>query len=645
MKIRSWLPLRLACAVAALGVHTAHAQRASENVVASAEDAFGTKVGNDNVGLYDPRSARGFDPQLAGNVRIEGLYFDQQANFGSRLTRSTTMRIGLSAQSYPFPAPTGIADITLVMPAQRTVIATNVEYQYPVGQRAVSLELSTPLIAGKLGMVASFKGEKRFSDWRGDTRVGIGAVLFRWTPNDRFELIPFIYDNRAAHEETQPFILTGGTYLPPRVDRSVFFGQEWAERKSDDLDAGVLMRTTPFENWRLQAALFRSVQTRPENHVVFFRNTQPDGRANLEILAYPKHKAASTSGEVRASGVFTDGRLRHTIHLAVRGRDTERLFGGGDTENLGPARIGVYQPVAKPNYVFGTRDNDAVTQVSPGISYAGQWLGVGEFSVGLQKAFYHRAFGKLGAPAASTRSRPWLYNGTLALYPTKSLSVYGGYTRGMEEFGTAPETATNAGEPVPAAVTRQIDAGIRYRIAPGLSLVSGVFEVTKPYFDRNTALLFTDVGQLRHRGIEVSLAGKPRDDLTVVAGAVFLQARVSGLPVDQRLIGPVPPGTPPHIIRANLQYEIPGWRGLSVDAQVENNASQNANRLNTLRIPSSTVLSLGFRRPFKMREAEATFRFQVQNLFNSYAWTVDGASGRFSPIPPRRLLARLAVDF
>ena len=124
--------------ICGLCAQPAFAQRADENVVTAAEDAFGTKVGNDNVGLYESRSARGFDPQQAGNMRVEGLHFDQQATFGSRLARSTSMRIGLAAQSYPFPAPTGIADIQLVLPANKTVISVSAEYQMLVGSRGTT---------------------------------------------------------------------------------------------------------------------------------------------------------------------------------------------------------------------------------------------------------------------------------------------------------------------------------------------------------------------------------------------------------------------------------------------------------------------------------------------------------------------------
>ena len=625
--------------------NSASAQRADENGVTSAEDAFGTKVGNDNVGLYESRNARGFDPQQAGNMRIEGLYFDQPATFGSRLTRSTTMRIGLSAQSYPFPAPTGIADIHLILPANKTIVSASAEIQAPVGQRGITAEVSTPLIADKLGMVLSSKADTRRSDWRGEAQVLIGAGLFRWTPKDSVEIIPFIYYNQSFGEEVQPYVLTGGAFLPPRVDRSVFFGQDWAERRSNDFDAGVIMRSTPWTNWRLQAGLFRSVQDRPHNYVVFLRNTQADGTANLDILAYPKHASGSTSGEVRASGVFTSGSYRQTVHIALRGRDTTRLFGGGTTVNFGPSRIGIYRAVTEPAYILGTRDKDVVSQFTPGVSYVGEWSNVGEFSVGLQKSFYHRGFGREGATPVTTRSQPWLYNATLALHFSADLTAYAGYTRGLEEFGTAPENAVNGGEPVPAGLTKQLDAGFRYRIFPGLNLMAGVFEVSKPYFDRDTANIYTDVGNLRHRGIEMSLAGRPIKGVTVVAGAMILQARVSGLPVDQGLIGDVPPGTPPTITRLNVQYEIPAWHGLSVDAQVETSGSVYANRLDTLRAPATATLALGARYAFTALQAKANLRVQVQNITNAYDWNVEGASGRFSASSPRRYLVRLAADF
>ena len=634
-----------ACAVVLTVSGFAYAQRADENALASAEDAFGTRVGTEGVGLYDMRSARGFDPQQAGNIRVEGLYFDQQGTFGSRLTKATSMRIGLTAQSYPFPAPTGIADITVHQPADTTIVSATAQYSKPRGMSQLILDISTPLIGDKLGMVL---GANRFHSG-GEQATGGGVLtiagIMRWRPNDVTEVLPFFFRNSSFQAEVPPSIFTGGNYLPPKVDRSVFYGQKWAASRSEQRNLGFIARSSPWPNWRIQAGLFHSKQDRSKNHAVFLRNTTQAGLANLDILKHPPHYSDSYSGEARVSGVFTDGAFRHTVHIATRGRSVHRLFGGGQTLSYGQVQLGVYQPVAERAYTLGVRDKDLVRQITPGVSYAGQWANVGEFSVGLQKSFYRRRFGKENVAPQSTESQPWLYNGTLTYYLTPDLTLYSGYTRGIEEFGTAPDNAVNAGQPLPAALTEQIDAGFRYRLMPGVNLIAGVFEVSKPYFDRNTANVFTDVGSLRHRGIEISLSGKVVPNVTVIAGAMFLQARVSGLTVDQGLIGRVPPGTPPRLMRVNVQYDVPALKGFSLDGQVEVIGGHTANRLNTLRVGSAATLSLGTRYSFNVGKTRANIRLQMQNVTNSFDWVVDGASGRLAPSAPRNYVARLSADF
>jgi iron complex outermembrane receptor protein len=91
----------------------AMAQHASDNPVVSAEDAFGLTVGLESTGLYNPGLIRGFNPQTAGNARIDGLYFDQQAPLTERVIEGSTIRVGISEVGYAFPAPTGIVDYDL----------------------------------------------------------------------------------------------------------------------------------------------------------------------------------------------------------------------------------------------------------------------------------------------------------------------------------------------------------------------------------------------------------------------------------------------------------------------------------------------------------------------------------------------------
>src|ERR1700739_4781781 len=74
--------------------------RSDENAVTQAEDAFGFSVGRERLGVYNSGNARGFSPSAAGNLRIEGLYFDQEFGLPGTLLDSTSIKVGLSAQGY-----------------------------------------------------------------------------------------------------------------------------------------------------------------------------------------------------------------------------------------------------------------------------------------------------------------------------------------------------------------------------------------------------------------------------------------------------------------------------------------------------------------------------------------------------------------
>ncbi len=74
--------------------------------------------------MYNPSGVRGFSPQAAGNVRIDGLYFDQQGALSNRVIEGSVIRVGVTEIGYAFPAPTGIVDYELRHPGDGTPSAT-----------------------------------------------------------------------------------------------------------------------------------------------------------------------------------------------------------------------------------------------------------------------------------------------------------------------------------------------------------------------------------------------------------------------------------------------------------------------------------------------------------------------------------------
>ena len=635
------LPLAVCAAVVCLA-GSAFAQRAGENAATAADDAFGTQVGNESIGLYGTHDARGFSPVQAGNARIEGLYFDQQAFVNERVQRGSTVRVGISAQSYAFPAPTGIADYNLRLPGEKQIVSAVASYG-PFDSYGVEVDGQFPVVADKLSVglgIGSTRYDNDVADKNRDWSVG---VLARWRPADAVQVSGFYGHFEDCRNAQQPQIFTAGAYLPPRFPRRVFFGQTWTGGNCIDANGGLLARAALPDDWTLRAGVFRSYN-RYSFFGDFLRAAQPDGTAQHSILSLPRQTFTAYSGEIRASKIVAEGPRRHTFDFAFRGRDVQRNFGGGDVRDFGIGFVGVRTPLPEPTFTYGPLTNDHTRQGTAGVAYGGIWAGVGEVGVGLQKTFYRREIAQPALPNAKRTASPLLYNTTANFLVTKELAVYAGYTRGLEESGAAPFSAANRGEAMPVSLTKQVDAGFRYAFTPRLRLVAGVFQVEKPYFNVNAANVFGPLGAVRHRGLEVSLAGQVIEGLSVVAGMVLLEPRISGDAVDRGIVGPIPVGPKPGNYLFNLQYFPPAWKGFGLDGQVGGTSSQMAHSDNLLKNPGSAYLNLGARYTFKLVEVPTSLRVQVQNVTNAFAWNVN-SSGSFFPRSPRRLTASVTADF
>ncbi len=625
------------------------AQRANENAVEAAGDAFGTSVGNERIGLYSASDVRGFSPITAGNIRVEGLAVTEHGGFTNRVVSGSTIRVGLTAQGYPFPAPTGIADYSLRSSGNEAVLSA-FAYLGPYGTAGLEADAQIPIIRDRLSLAAglAYRYEENFPGEDGRSLTA-GGVL-KWRPSGSIEVKSFYGRTKVIDDVDIPSIFTAGPYLPPKIERRNF-GLDYAGNDIDRQFYGGVASVRISDDWQVRGGLFRWESDVENGRTELFRNVQPDGSADRQIVATQDQNAASTSGELRSSWSAVEGDRRHSLHLALRGRDTKRAYGGADVRNLGPGVIGDPADIPEPDFDFGPLSSDEVRQISGGIGYELRWPGVAELSLGLQKTGYRKNILIPGLPALATRDNPWLYNGTLAVHLTDRLVAYAGYTRGLEESGVAPANAVNRNSAPPALRTSQRDAGLRYAISPRLSLVAGIFDVRKPYFNLDPDLVYRELGTVRHRGLELSLAGQPLAGLSLVAGAVFLDADVAGEAVDLGIIGPKPVGTAARILRANLDYRPPFFEPLSVDFGITHQAGQVASAKRfaelggrQLTTEPQTIFDIGARYRFKAGPAPATLRVQVTNLFDVYRWKVGGNSA-FRFIDERRFMLNLAADF
>ncbi len=618
----------------------AHAQRVDENVALDAEDAFGSNIGGEGLGIYSPIDVRGFSPTDAGNVRLEGLYIDRQTELTTRLVAGNRIRIGPSALGYAFPAPSGIADYRIRSAGEDAVLSVATKAD-SFGGWLVEADGLLPLAGKRLGLATGIGFYRNQYAFRNSNDVLSNSVSLAWRPNDATEIKPFWSRVGVDDEEAYPIVIGDGRTLPARMTRQRFLGQDWADFEVERVTYGGLGRTR-LGGVTLRGGVFRSANITTEGYTLLLDSAAPGTLAARTVIANPRRSNASTSGEINVAHPFVTGEVRHELLFAIRARSQERFYGGSHWQSLAPARFDETRAVPRPAFTFGPRTEDRVRQWTAGLAYQARIDDLGRVNLGIQRSDYRK---RVTAPTGAlpvSRARPWLFNIAAEVDLSPRLALYGGMTRGLEESDVAPETAVNRDEAPPAIRTRQIDGGVRWRIG-AMTLIAGGFQIEKPYYGLDGDDIFRRLGTVTHRGIEASLSGSPVEGLTLVAGGVLLDAKLAGEEVANGSIGRRPIGTPTQSLIGNIDWRLPGLPALSLDLAVEQSGRRYADAANRVRVPARTTVDLGARYRFRLGKLPAVLRVQATNLFNTYGWDVEG-NNAFVYIPSRQVSARIAVD-
>lgn len=615
----------------------------TDNAAAGAEDAFGTSIGNERVGLYSGNDVRGFSPVTANNIRLEGLYFDRPAPFTDRLVQSNVVRVGLTAQNYLFPAPTGIVDYK-IRPAGNDMVVSTMLGLNSWGGGRLEIDTQIPIVRDRLSLAAGMAGFVDELAPGNQSFFGSYGLAARWKPSRAVEVIPFWSRIDLYNREAAPLYTPEGAFLPPRIERRAFPGPEWADTRNTVQHYGALTKAGLGRDWQVAAGLFRSTSNSASSFAQNFTALRPDGTAVRRITSDPPLSLAGSSGELRISRSFADGPRRHTLHAALRGRERLSRYGGGASISYARTPIDTVLEGPKPGFALNPQTGETVRQMIAGLAYDGRWQGVGGLSMGLQHTWYRKRVDRPGALLAKTDDQAWLPNVTASFEASPRLALYASYTRGLEESGIAPDSAANRTEALPAILTSQVDAGLRWKMPGGLSLVAGAFDVRKPYFAADEANVFRELGSVRHRGIELSATGTALPRLTVVAGAVLMQPRVTGEAVRLGRVGRRPLGQPSQLLTLATQYEVPGLKGVQLTLNVTHRGSRAADTRNLVTLPARAIIDAGVRWRLDIGDTPALLRVQMLNLTNSYDLALVG-SGSYQVNAPRQLTMFLTVDF
>jgi iron complex outermembrane receptor protein len=648
---RRIFPIAIAAVFATFQASAAWTQHASDNPVNSADDAFGLTLGLESVGLYSPGSVRGFSPISAGNVRIDGMYFDLQGPPSSRVVEGSTIHVGVGEIGYPFPAPTGIADYNLRNVGGDTPTATIIARVGPFDARGISVDGSMPLIGKNLVLPIgvsteiSTQSSQDGAYYPGLTsRVTTVGATPQWTPNSRVTVRALIDWQGTTGAKTLPEFFTTGNFLPPLITKG-YVAQNWARAQSTTMNLGGLVTAQLAENWLLRAGVFRSTNNNPAGFADLYTDIQPNGQAEHLVVGFRDQDTSSTSGEVRLTGTFLTGDWRQQVIFAARGRDTTSRYGGEDVVDLGPAAIGKIVQAPEPDFTFSARSADRAQLRSVGVAYRVDWRSQGVLEMGIQKEDYRETADNPQTPQSEISAHPVRAYANAAFAVTPQLTLYGGYTQGLENSGVAPTSAQNSGAVLPASLTWQADFGARYALTPKLKIIAGVFELQTPYFNLDTSNIDRELGVQQAKGVELSVAGEVTDHLNVNVGVLDGLVRITGPNLAAEGVGSVAIGQPRLEYVATANYALPWWPAASLDLRLLHIGPSPESLDNGVYTRTATLLNIGGRYRFTAFGRNSTLRLQVQNVLDTNVWQQANTPGVFQWPGPRRFFAYLTTDF
>jgi len=622
----------------------AAAQRADDNAVTAASDAFGVTVGLQTIGLYGPTNVRGFNPAQAENLRIEGLYYDQQISYSNPfLFNRSDIRVGIAAQSYSFPSPTGIVDYKLRTPGDAALFSV-VLTRGPLNMSTAEIDAQYPLVKDVLGAAVSVAHWNDFDYNYARTSGNLGfSLLLRIRPDERSEILPFVGYIHNGERQVLPTVFANGLNPLPMFNEQQLPAQDWTSWGWNQLTAGVVAKSALGSSWRLAAGVFRSLSQYSQNFNDLLLGPTAGGIADHILDVTPPLRQGSYSGDLRLTRLSVDGAHQRELTFDVRGRIVERDYGGDSILGLGSVSIYRTEHFPPPLLEFSALSLDQVRQVGVGASYNERWKGVGTLSLGVLETEYRRTLEIPGSPGSAKRTSQVLPTASFTIDAGKHATAYASYTRGLEDSASAPISAVNRGEGVPATPTWQVDGGLRVVPRNDLELLLGVFKVHKTYFNVDAAGRYGPLGDISSRGVEGSATLSALDGLKVVAGLVLLRPEVNQQTPALGGTGTVPVGPVPRTINVNVDYAPARWGRWAAALQWTSLSSRVVTNNDQVELPPLSTLNVGARYRLRLFNRPCSARLDVANVTDETGLTISSLYLVF-PVLRRNYTQTLATD-
>ena len=235
--------------------------------------------------------------------------------------------------------------------------------------------------------------------------------------------------------------------------------------------------------------------------------------------------------------------------------------------------------------------------------------------------------------------------------PSFDMSFYANYSEALlpgevvdaENNGQA---VTNGGDVLNPGKSQQYEVGAKYD-SGNYGATVALFQISKPSYMYDSNNTYTDNGEERHRGIELTAFGQPLEQVNVIGGVTLIDAEIVHS-ATTAAEGKNAIGVPKVQANLNLEWATPFVEGLTLEGRTVYTGSQYASADNSLEIPSWTRFDLGARYTMKLSGHNLSLRARVNNVTDKSYWASAGGypgSNYLVQGAPRTVVVSASYDF
>lgn len=591
-----------------------------------------------NTSIYSNLTVRGITLSNFTNVRWNGVLpvvnlIEQPIESKDRIE----VLKGAAGLYYGFATPSGIVNLVTERPTSGplTRIEVQGDVNGSVGAHAdVSRHFGTMGVRVNAGTGILETGVRRSQGMR-----SFVTGAFDWKPSDSLQVLidaEYIYKTITEPTEFSLTPVNGTITLPPLPSPRQNLGADWmhARGKETNLLARVNYDFAP--GWRLAGAVGRSYLTRDRAYSSFGGYDPVTGNGTLTVAQTTGNDYTNMVYRGDLSGTIRTGPIEHSLLVGVAFQTRDGHVPTAVRRNFAQ---NLYDPVlipyqAPPPRIIPnpTRTEDLGVYVFDRASL-GDWL---QATIGWRHTRYTDV-----SRTSAYEVKPDSLSYGLMVKPVRWISAYANYIEGLEPGPIAQQIANNAGEILPAAISRQKEAGIKVEPLAGLLLTDTYFHIARPSAYLNSANVFVQDGEAVYEGAEFSAVGELGGDLSITASAMSLSARQRTGAAS--VVGKQIENAAKFSGSLFAEYRLPSVPGLSVSAGVFRVGRRAVNALNQGYAPGYETFDLGMAYRFDLLGKRAIVRAYGDNITDRRYWSSTGSSLLAQGLP-RTVKASLTID-